>query len=388
MNVFRLPTVIFSSVIAVGCALAGSSADKQAVTTTVSKIDLKDQQDFVVVDSAMPPKVAYGALNNGAPNYLSGQEVKNVPFESAARAAVLKTCAAEQSREEFAPALVPIVGWVIDYLVGWASDKVQKEVENYTKSYEAQTPTYFYSIVGTPGEVKQTRLAPNIRCFRYMRRDPNSKTGEYVLDVIGQLAVSADQDYFQVRPLSVYLKTPLVKGDKVSIAMQLSAKAVWFDQTRGHDEQIFDTPLFSESFTPEERSSAAVKYFFKHFDDPQKLGPALDAYAKAKAPGDADPFLPWDSRPHLPLAPISVAATGAVKSIANDRSWTVDGEHFQAKRAVALPQIKLIADLSEVGNQPLWLRTLSSVLKKEGSSISKSLTSAADKALGVKSGGS
>jgi len=46
--------------------------------------------------------------------------------------------------------------------------------------------------------------------------------------------------------------------------------------------------------------------------------------------------------------------------------------------------MELEADFSEVGDVPTWLADLSTGLKGEKSSISKALTSAADKALGIK----
>jgi hypothetical protein len=379
---YRILATCVGLLLLAGCQTTG---DKNATATASKKVDLKNRQKLMVLDAGMPDKVTYSYLNAEAPNYTNGKEIDQVFEPALSRSAVLKACHATTARQELAPLLVPLIGWVADYLVSWASDSVQKEIDEYSKSYEAIVPTYFYAVGSGGGALRHTSVDADIRCFRYTRKAPNSTTGELEVDVIGQIAISKDRDYFQVRPLSVYLRTPIVKGKDVTLAMQLSASAVWFDQSRGRSEKIFDGAVFSEKFSESERAHAAVRYLYDKTlqDDKTKLKAALEAY-DGNAAGAADPFEAWNQRPRLPLAPMSLSEIGEVKTATDDRKWTVDNKDYANSRQWVLPQIQLTSDVSEVGDVPTWLQDLSNVLKKEGSSLSKSLTSAADKALGVK----
>jgi hypothetical protein len=180
----------------------------------------------------------------------------------------------------------------------------------------------------------------------------------------------------QIRPLSVYFRKPLAKGNKVHISMQLSANAVYFDHTKGLSEKVFDTQVFTTSFTEKQRQSAAAQYFFDHkkFPNDTTLHTAVTQFNQGTG---ESPFASWEDIPRLALPPLSVGLDGHMK-VEKGPGGT---PYFD-------PQIELVADFAEVGDTPRWLSTLASLLKNEKSGITKALSGAADSALGVKSGGS
>ena len=371
--------------ICAGCQTTPASSPSKSATPVISKqVKLDGLQSFEVYDTALLDSTVFGKLEALAPVYTDDNKLlAKVPFATESRQAVLRECNAQQTPPQAAFLLPLVIGWAVDYISNWVTSAVQKEIDTYTKGYGTKTNVYFYAVADEHVSPSPGNLAPNLSCFRYTRKDPSS--GALVMDVIGQIHVDKEWQYFQVRPLSVYFISPLANGHTVTLAMQLSANAVWFDRTRGRAEKVFDATVFSEAFTEDDRKSAATRYFFnkEKYSDANKLQQALTAYLTTSG---EDPFLPWEKRQQLPLPPVAITGTGHATIIDQPKRLEKDaaGNTVQTTLHDYAPPMELEADFSEVGDVPTWLADLSTGLKGEKSSISKALTSAADKALGIK----
>jgi hypothetical protein len=265
------------------------------------------------------------------------------------RGVVLQECGAKQGSEAFA-ILGVVVTAVFDYVINWATDAVQTEVKKYTKTYSAQKGDFFYQQVKA-GDAVPESLRANVKCVRLVRMDPADKKLA-ALDFIAELKVSQSGDYFQIRPLSLYYSKPLAEGTPMSVAIELTGQETWFERTGGKTASVFDSTAVTSQFSAEDLKTPKTRYFLN-----------------ASAPPGGDPFTPWDKLPQLPLPSVSVDSKGSLVSDPQGIGW-----------------VMLTAKVTEVGGQPGWLKDLASLLKSEGSNISKGLASAVDSQLGISQG--
>lgn len=266
------------------------------------------------------------------------------------RRSVLKECGAKQGQEAVA-ILGVVVTAVFDYVINWATTAVQAEVQKYTKTYSAQKGDFFYQPV-KGGDTAPESLQANVQCVRLVRMDPTDKKLA-ALDFIAELKVNPSGGYFQIRPLSLYYSKPLAEGTPISVAIELIGQGTWFERIGGKTASAFNSTTVTSQFSAADLKAPKTRYFLN----------------TSPSPGSTDPFTPWDKLPQLPLPSVSVDSRGSLVSDAGGIGWVT----FTAK-------------VTEVGGQPGWLKDLASILKSEGSNISKGLTSAVDSQLGISQG--
>jgi hypothetical protein len=342
LSVLAIGIVVFTS----GCSTMGDSTKGGGTTPSSTQpppITNTLHQDTIPGKIVLLPPTAsdnYDNLISRAPEY------KDI----SARNLVLAECNAPPPPPGKVLAIFGVViSAAFDYVVNWAGQELQDAMKAYTSGYEVSASGHFYTYQA-PKQGTVPELGPNIQCIRVVQLTKDGKTAD--VDFVGEVRISENKEYFQIRPLSLYFGSAKAKGDSVTLSMELSIDSVWFDRNRGWDAKTLDAIIFSEKFPRSKIGDGSVRYFF-------------DASSTSKK------FLGWDNFAKLPLPPISI-----------DRKGSLIAEAVGQTDLAGSVSVK--ATLSEVGNMPKWLTTLAGVFKTEGSTISKGLTSAVDTELGIK----
>ena len=116
-----------------GCATAGSVSPSVGETGTSDPTKASQGVQLQLLLETANAEMQNKELSASAQNYNGDPN----------RDEVLKQCGAKQGTEAFA-ILGTVVTAVFDYVINWATNKVQTEVQKYTKTYSAQKGDYFY----------------------------------------------------------------------------------------------------------------------------------------------------------------------------------------------------------------------------------------------------
>ncbi len=349
-------SVLLSCLFIAGCAATGPATDKPGASNppaaaATSPPILNELKGNPIPGRLvlLPPDPTDGAksLETDAPAYP----------DQASRQLVLNECTASppQGATKALPILALVISTFFDYVVNWGSEEVQKEVQKYTAGYEVSAAGHFYTYAAKKGV--PTELSPNIRCIRLVQLEKDGSKAD--IDFVGEVKISDNKEYFQVRPLSLYVGKVAADGDPVSLSLELQMTGIWYDRNRGYRDQVLDATLFSEKLKLDDIKKGSYTYYFDKDKAAQGLGKQ---------------FMDWNHFAKLPLPPVSVSRSGAL--ITED---TDDNPPITSAGSVVMT-----AKISEVGKMPGWLSALAGFLKSEGSGVSKGLSSAVDTELGIK----
>jgi len=196
------------------------------------------------------------------------------------------------------------IGGVLAYLapklVGLFIKEVDKGLE---KELEKYSQTHKKSVSISPYKSNLEFKSP---CFRYTRfteikrtektTKKVSSTRNVEFDFIGQWRI-ADNQYTQVRPLRLYMRTPSVPNDAdlVSIALSTKVNGVWRNSNEGRSAEIFHAIVLKEKI----KKPAGLKN--KRVDQVS----ATQGWTKGLHYYDLNDDYSWEKIEALPIIPYS-----------------------------------------------------------------------------------
>ena len=237
--------------------LASAGSPERVSTSGVDCSKLSKNQKcsnpttLIVSPVSQTPKDQLSFFYAGIPNSLIDLQDSNV-------SKLVGECFSSPQQQPKAAFLTPIVAFIAPKLVGLFVDEVnkglEKELEKYSQTHK-QTISFspYKNSVGTNLDMKHS-------CFRYTRfiefvttteeaNDKESKSSirEIEFDFIGQWQVTNNQ-FIQIRPLRLYMRSPSVPNDATEISLAISAKAnsVWRNLNEGKTGEIFQAVILTE----------------------------------------------------------------------------------------------------------------------------------------------
>jgi len=289
------------------------------------------------VPVAFPPARAQLVLIAGADatQALSEHRPASVDANSAAERELLRDCADGESQRPqasrgFLWSLV-VQGWRV--LLHPLAVSVKEELQKYAEVSSASATGDYYRASEAAGPTAP--LASRISCLRFTRfGGTDSGADDVVLDYVASVRLDTTRDAIRLRPLRLFISHSGAKSTNghYSVAVSVKANAVWRDEFIGHQGQVFNQTLTTESV--DLKSGSVLKYY----------------------PTDAD------SGTRVPIVPISFAA---------DRSHDFGRVEFAVSAA-------------ELGTTPATLSLLADMLPDPNEDLAKLVIAAACASAGLR----
>jgi hypothetical protein len=180
---------------------------------------------------------------------------------SAAEADLLRECAAGESQRTQAAKgfLWSITTQAWRVLLHPIAVSVHDELLKYTKVSAAHASGDYYRANDSAGP--PTQLNSRISCLRFTRFTTESGGDDVALDFVASLRLDTARDAIRLRPLRLYINQAAAKSadGHYSVAVSVRADAVWRDEYAGHNGQVFDETLATESL--DLKSGPFLKYY-------------------------------------------------------------------------------------------------------------------------------
>jgi hypothetical protein len=199
---------------------------------------------------------------NDATQALSEHRPVGIDANSPAEKELLRDCAngesqGRQTSKGFLWSLA-VQGWRV--LLHPLAVSVKEELQKYAQVSSASASGDYYRASDTPGAAAP--LSSRISCLRFTRFAPaDSGADEVILDFVASARLDATRDAIRLRPLRLYISHSGAKSANghYSVAISVKADAVWRDELIGHQGQVFEQDLASESV--DLKSSSFIKYY-------------------------------------------------------------------------------------------------------------------------------
>lgn len=195
---------------------------------------------------------------------------------------------------------------------------VQDELRKYAQVSAASASGDYYR--AGDGDGAATPLANRISCLRFTRFAGASSTADEVgVDFVASVRLDATRDAIRLRPLRLFISHAAARSTNghYSVAISVKADAVWRDEFVGHQAEVFEQTVATESV--DLKDGSYLKYY----------------------PTDAE------SGTRVPIVPISFAT---------DRSHDFGRVEFGvcvAELGTAPATLKLLADMLPDPNENL-----------------------------------
>lgn len=286
---------------------------------------------------AFPPTRALLVLVPGtdATQALSEHRLPSIDINSAAERELLRGCADGESQRPQASRgflwSMVVQGWRV--LLHPLAVSVKEELQKYAQVSSASASGDYYRASDTAGAAAP--LASRISCVRFTRfTTADSGTDDVVLDFVASVRLDTTRDAIRLRPLRLFISHSGAKSSDghYSVALSVKADAVWRDEFVGHQGQVFEQTLTTESV--DLKSGSFLKYY----------------------PTDAD------SGTRVPIVPISFAA---------DRSHDFGRVEFRVS-------------VAELGTTPATLSLLAEMLPDPNENLGKLVIAAACASAGLR----
>jgi hypothetical protein len=265
---------------------------------------------------------------------LSEHRPAGIDANSAAERELLRDCADGQSQRAqtsrgFLLSVV-IQGWRV--LLHPLAVSVKEELQKYAQvSSASASGDYYRSSDGSAA----APLASRISCLRFTRFvTTDSGSDDVVLDFVASVRLDATRDAIRLRPLRLFISHSGAKSANghYSVAISTKADAVWRDEFIGHQGQVFEQTLATESV--DLKAGSFLKYY----------------------PTDAD------SGTRVPIVPIS----------------------FAADRSHDFGRVEFGVSVAELGTTPATLALLADMLPDPDEKLSKLVIAAACASVGLR----
>lgn len=199
-----------------------------------------------------------GANANAA---LSDHQPATVDANSPAEQALRHDCAnGESQRSETSKGFLlsfALQSWHV--LLHPLAVAVQEELHKYAQVSAASANGDYYR-GGDPSATAP--LASHISCVRFTRYGSTDATADQVvLDFVASVRLDAPRDAIRLRPLRLFISQGGAKSTDghYSVAIAVKASSVWRDEFAGHQGQVFEQTVATESV--DLKSSSFLKYY-------------------------------------------------------------------------------------------------------------------------------
>jgi hypothetical protein len=177
---------------------------------------------------------------------------------SKAEADLLRECANDESQRPTRSFLWSVLtqGWRV--LLHPVAVSVHEELLKYAKVSDA-TASGDYYLGGDPSA--HAPLSSRISCVRFLRLSGDASSEDVALDFVAGVRLDTDRDAIRLRPLRLFISQGGAKSadGHYSVAVAVRASAVWRDEFAGHESQIFEAMLATESV--DLKSGSYLKYY-------------------------------------------------------------------------------------------------------------------------------
>lgn len=156
----------------------------------------------------------------------------------------------------FFPAAAEKVWRVLLYPIALA---VRDELQKYATVSEARASGNYYRGIPAHGA---TALTNRISCVRFVRFAALTEGDEQVaLDFVASVRLDPAHDAIRLAPLRLFIAQAGAKSvnGRYSVAISMGADAVWRDEYSGHEGQLFEHTIATESV--DLKSGSYLKYF-------------------------------------------------------------------------------------------------------------------------------
>ncbi|HWZ62766.1 MAG TPA: hypothetical protein VNX02_07090 [Steroidobacteraceae bacterium] len=136
---------------------------------------------------------------------------------------------------------------------------VQEELHKYAQVSAASASGDYYRGGDTSSAAP---LAGRISCVRFTRFGATDSTADQVvLDFVASVRLDAQRDAIRLRPLRLFISQGGAKSTDghYSVAIAVKADAVWRDEFAGHQGQVFEQTVATESV--DLKSGSFTKYY-------------------------------------------------------------------------------------------------------------------------------
>jgi hypothetical protein len=219
-------------------AMAASAADRSPVPLASTRAALQ----------LIPGAEAEQALGQHRPGGID----PNSPEE----AQLLRECANGETQHPTRGFIWSVMtqGWRV--LLQPLAASVRAELQQYATVSEASASGAYYD--GSETSAK-TPLNSRINCLRFTRLTGDGD--DVALDFVAGVRLDGTRDAIRLRPLRLYISQSGAKSanGRYAVAIEVHADAVWRDEFSGHEGQVFERTLASESV--DLKSAVFLKYY-------------------------------------------------------------------------------------------------------------------------------
>lgn len=208
--------------------------------------------------------------------------------------------------------LALFAGTLVNLIVGLINEKLDKEIKNLSKSYDASETAHFYLFdrIGHgarhTGRISALDKHLHLRwsCFRLVRlkttfpaaTSNEAPTGNLELEFVGQFKLTDDRTALQVRPLRLHVlhPKPETTDTKIAFSAALNLTSVIFERRKGQKIEVV-----SESVMKKKIGKSATEGVDYWKPEPLYFWNTIEGSTRK----EIGKFLSWKSRPRLALPP-------------------------------------------------------------------------------------
>jgi len=189
---------------------------------------------------------------------LSQQRPAGIDASSKAETELLRECANDESQHISRSFLLAFItqGWRV--LLHPVAVSVHDELLKYARVSDATASGDYYQ----GGESSaRAPLTSRISCLRFMRLAGDSDNSDVALDFVAGVRLDTSRDAIRLRPLRLFISQGGAKSANghYSVAIAVRSSAVWRDEFAGHEGQIFEDTVTTESV--DLKSGSFLKYY-------------------------------------------------------------------------------------------------------------------------------
>jgi hypothetical protein len=189
---------------------------------------------------------------------LAQQRPAGIDASSKAEADLVRECANDESQHASRSFFFAFITQAWRVLLHPVSVSVHDELLKYAKVSDATASGDYYQ-GGEPSS--KAPLTSRISCLRFMRLAGDSDNSDVALDVVVGVSLDSSRDAIRLRPLRLFISQGGAKSANghYSVAIAVRASAVWRDEFAGHEGQIFENTVTTESV--DLKSGSFLKYY-------------------------------------------------------------------------------------------------------------------------------
>jgi hypothetical protein len=193
---------------------------------------------------------------------LSAHQPPGIDANSAAERELLRDCADGESQRPQATRSfllsLALQGWRV--LLHPLAVSVKEELQKYAQVSAASASGDYYRASDAAGAAAP--LTSHISCLRFTRFvTADSGADEVALDFVASVRLDTTRDAIRLRPLRLFISHAGAKSANghYAVAIAVKADAVWRDEVLGHQGQVFEQTVATESV--DLKGGSYLKYY-------------------------------------------------------------------------------------------------------------------------------